>query len=110
MTRRASANRAADRITRVVLGGGTHVPLRVERGEPDTVGGLEKLGVDLLPAQPGLFIQADDLGEERARQVGLVGIEGVGGHDRAGRGQFVRDALKPGSTFRQNDFRLGLGR
>ncbi len=76
--RRAGVDGAADGVSGVVLGLDGDVAGRVEAGEPDTLGRLEELGVDLLPAQPGIFIQADDLSEELGRQVGLVGVGGIG--------------------------------
>ena len=76
--RRAGVDRAADVVPGMVLGLERDMPGRVEAGEPDPLGRLEKLGVDLLPAQPGILIQADDLSEKLARQMGLVGVSGIG--------------------------------
>ena len=64
--RRAGVDRATDVIGRVILGLERDVPGRVEAREPDPLGCLEKLGVDLLPAQLRILIQADDLSEELA--------------------------------------------
>ena len=64
--RRAGVDRAADVVDGVEFGLDRDMPGRVEAGEPDTLGGLEELGVDLLPAQPGILIQATIWVEELA--------------------------------------------
>ena len=74
------------------------VPGRVEAGEPDTLGRLEELGVDLLPAQPGILIQADDLSEELARQVGLVGVGGIGRLDGGRLGEDASEDRERGAA------------
>ena len=54
--RRARVDRAADVVHGIVFGLDGEMPGRVEPREPDSLGRLEELGVDLLPAQPGILI------------------------------------------------------
>ncbi len=76
--RSAGIDGAADGVSGVLLGKGRDMSGRIEAGEPYTLRCLEELGIDLLPAQPGVFIQADDLSEKLARQLGQFGV----GRDR----------------------------
>ena len=63
--------------------------------------------VDLLPAQPGLFIEGDDLIEELPRQVGLVGVGGIG---RLDGGRLGEDASQDRDAARRcRDQGLGIG-
>ena len=63
--RSAGVDRAADVVNGVVFRLDGEMPGRVEPREPDALGRVEELGVDLLAAQPGILLQTDDLGEER---------------------------------------------
>ena len=45
---------------------------RIEPDKPDSVGGHEKLGVDVPAATLGIFIPSDNLREERFRQVACL--------------------------------------
>ncbi len=97
--RRAGVDGAADGVSGVVLGRDGDVAGRVEAGEPDALGRLEELGIDLLPAQPGILIQADDLIEELARQVGLVGVGGIGRLDGGRLGEDAPEDRERGAAL-----------
>ena len=104
---RAGVDGAADKIGRMVLRQGGNVASRVEAGEPDALAHFQELGVDLLSAQPGILIQANDLREKLARQVGLIRVGRIG---RPNGGRFAEDALQDRDTPRRGrDQGLGIG-
>ena len=107
--RRSGIDGAADEVRGVVLGVDRDVPGRIEPGKPDAVGGLEKLGVDLLSSELGIFIQADNLREKLFRQVRLVGVRGIGRLDGGRVGEDSSENREPARRGRDQRLRVGAG-
>src|SRR6516164_9974651 len=88
---------------------GAEQPARLDRTvRPQRAGRvLEQLGVELLSAEPGAFVFANDLIKKCRRQVGAIFVAGAAGHDADRITHQIADQFRRSRCRRYHSTRIG---